>query len=148
MTGPPCHDCAVAVGQPHDDGCDVARCLWTGLQRIACDESLVALAIRILRSVGHNDTADRLAYHYSVSPADEAHDCGNETWTGEWPGAADARRLGWWCYFRPDFGEGNGWARCAPDHPGASEDLNRLQSSGRWNRELQRWEDPTREARQ
>lgn len=37
-----CPDCAVAVGEPHvydecDGGCDVARCLDTGLQRLLCD---------------------------------------------------------------------------------------------------------------
>lgn len=37
-----CPDCAVAVGEPHeydeyDGGCDVARCLVTGLQRLMCD---------------------------------------------------------------------------------------------------------------
>ncbi len=37
-----CPDCAVAVGEAHiydevDGGCDVARCLVTGLQRLMCD---------------------------------------------------------------------------------------------------------------
>ncbi|NUT99182.1 MAG: hypothetical protein HOY78_44975 [Saccharothrix sp.] len=36
-----CPDCGVAVGQPHvvdeiDGGCDIARCLVTGLQRLMC----------------------------------------------------------------------------------------------------------------
>jgi hypothetical protein len=31
-----CWDCATPVGQPHSDGCDVARCLITGLQRLGC----------------------------------------------------------------------------------------------------------------
>lgn len=39
---PTCPDCAVAVGEAHiydecDGGCDVARCLVTGLQRLMCD---------------------------------------------------------------------------------------------------------------
>lgn len=33
-----CGDCAVAPGQPHTEGCDVARCLETGDQRISCGE--------------------------------------------------------------------------------------------------------------
>lgn len=38
-TGPRnCGDCAVKPGEPHTDGCDVARCLVTGAQRLACDE--------------------------------------------------------------------------------------------------------------
>jgi hypothetical protein len=34
-----CPDCRVALGQPHLDFCDVARCLQTGLQRIGCAEA-------------------------------------------------------------------------------------------------------------
>lgn len=32
-----CPDCQVSVDEPHEDGCDVARCLWTGGQRLSCD---------------------------------------------------------------------------------------------------------------
>lgn len=36
-----CPDCGVAVGEAHDydeyDGCDIAQCLVTGLQRLMCD---------------------------------------------------------------------------------------------------------------
>jgi hypothetical protein len=31
-----CADCAVEPGQPHLEGCDVARCVWTGHQRLSC----------------------------------------------------------------------------------------------------------------
>jgi hypothetical protein len=31
-----CGDCAVKPGEPHTDGCDVARCVVTGYQRLAC----------------------------------------------------------------------------------------------------------------
>jgi hypothetical protein len=34
---PDCPSCEVAIGQPHLDRCDVARCLVTGLQRSGCD---------------------------------------------------------------------------------------------------------------
>ena len=32
-----CPGCGVEAGARHGDGCDVARCLWTGMQRLACD---------------------------------------------------------------------------------------------------------------
>lgn len=94
MTGQRCHDCAVEPGQPHADGCDVAQCLWTGGQRLACDGEIHAEAIRKLREHGETSTADQLAYHHSITPEEEAHDCGHDVWTGEWPGRADADRLG------------------------------------------------------
>lgn len=31
-----CGDCGVAIGMAHDPGCDVARCLVYGHQRLAC----------------------------------------------------------------------------------------------------------------
>lgn len=31
-----CPDCSVHPGEEHDDGCDVARCLFSGTQRLSC----------------------------------------------------------------------------------------------------------------
>ncbi|GGN23820.1 hypothetical protein GCM10011609_76900 [Lentzea pudingi] len=31
-----CPDCAVSIDEEHVDGCDVARCLVTGLQQLSC----------------------------------------------------------------------------------------------------------------
>lgn len=31
-----CPDCAAKIDAEHDAGCDVARCLETGLQRLSC----------------------------------------------------------------------------------------------------------------
>lgn len=49
------------------------------------------------------------------------HDRRAEVWTGEWPGAAECRALGWWAVRDSD-----GWRPCPPGIPGAVEDLNRL----------------------
>jgi hypothetical protein len=84
-----CGDCAVMPGEPHEDGCDVARCLRTGMQRLSCTSR---------------------------------HDCGQDVWTGEWPGDADCRRLGW----------------LTPD---GRPDVNRLNPlQARWDRQALRWE--------
>lgn len=145
MTGVPvtprCPDCQAKVGQRHDVGCHVARCLWTGGQRIQCDKGLCAAVCRALLATGTHENrnlAEELAEYLSLDDPD--HDCGQEEWSGEWPGDADAARLGWWIYWGPDYG-GRGWVPCTSDHPGARPDLNRLNEiHARWDREAGRWE--------
>ena len=98
-----CHDCAANPGEPHQNGCDTARCLHTGGQRLCCHGR---------------------------------HDCGHDIWTGQWPGADDCIRFGWYSKFT--FA---GWTRCNPDDRGAGPDLNRLHSGeARWDRGTARWE--------
>lgn len=63
---PRCWDCQVEIGEPHDEGCDVARCLWTGAQRLTCD---------------------------MVDP--DPHDCGQDAHTGLWPGQVECEEFGW-----------------------------------------------------
>lgn len=63
-----CPDCSVKPSEPHELGCDVARCPACGIQRLQCDahaddQSLDALAV----------------------------------WTGVWPGTVECGREGWWC---------------------------------------------------
>lgn len=108
-----CPDCGVEIGQPHEDGCDVARCLSTGQQRLMCP-----------------------------APHSGFHDCGQEIWTGLWPGTAECRDLGWFCYWRdPAPGEQYGeFVRCSADHPDAIDDLNRLHRDAHWNPNTGRWE--------
>lgn len=64
-----CPDCQVGIGVEHDDGCDVARCLGNGLQRLAC---------RVFnRKEG------------------SAVDCGRDVWSGFWPGVPECQEYGW-----------------------------------------------------
>lgn len=111
----PCNDCGAQPGQTHDEGCDIARCMNTGQQRIQHECG------------PHCHTC-------TCTP------CDPDTWTGEWPGVAECRALGWWSYFGPDHGQpGTGWIRCTADHPGATPDLNRLQVEGVWDPQAKTW---------
>lgn len=123
----PCQDCGTGPGEPHEDNCDTARCMVTGMQRIQCGMGIPLFVGEAL-------------YDWEDHDPHPGEDCGQDIWSGQWPGQDDAVRLGWWSYFRPDFGEGTGWAQCGPEHPGATPDLNRLAISGKWNAELRRWE--------
>jgi hypothetical protein len=51
-----------------------------------------------------------------------AHDPIAAAWSGEWPGAAACRELGWWAVRDPE----RGWRPCLPSASGAREDINRL----------------------
>jgi hypothetical protein len=55
-------------------------------------------------------------------------------WSGEWPGDAECRDLGLWCYWTL-----NGWVQCEADDPGATEDLPRLIATAAWDAEQGRW---------
>jgi hypothetical protein len=126
-----CGDCGVAVGEPHAEECDVARCLWTGGQRLTC---------KLARLGEDKIVAEYGTFAELLLGVDADHDCGADVWTGDWPGLDDATRLGWFIYWGPDFGE-EGWVPCPPDHPGAQPDLNRLNPAhARWDREAKRWE--------
>lgn len=49
-----------------------------------------------------------------------------EKWTGEWPGKAECRELGFWCVeVRGPSGHGP-FVRCDENTPGKTEDLTRL----------------------
>lgn len=121
MTGDrKCPDCQVPAGTAHEDGCDVARCLATGGQRLSCRQPTT-----------RHDLADGAAVGFIP------HDCGSDVWTGEWPGVAECREFGWWVQDR--CAEGLGWVPCTPDAPGATEDLNRLARDARWSPAQARW---------
>jgi hypothetical protein len=59
-----CHDCGATVGSKHLEGCDTARCLATGDQRLCCD----------------------------------CGNCGEDIWTGKWPGTDEAYKYGLVCF--------------------------------------------------
>jgi hypothetical protein len=103
-----CPDCGAVIDEPHRDGCDVARCLATGMQRLQCSE--------------------------------DEH-CGQDIWSGLWPGEAECAEFGWWAYFQgaPAGWQATGWVRCGPDHPDAVPDLNRLVIDGSWDQVRGRW---------
>lgn len=71
---PKCPDCAVEVMEYHQDGCDVARCWWTGMQLLQCDYT---------------------------DHGPQAH---NTRWTGEWPGVEECREYGWYATLVPGRG--------------------------------------------
>ncbi len=60
-------------------------------------------------------------------PADE-----RMPWTGEWPGVVECREYGFWCAGPP-------WKPVPAGTPGATEDLNRLIISCRWDKEKQKF---------
>lgn len=112
----PCPDCGVAPGGLHHAGCDVERCGACGGQALCCD-------------------------HCTEEGQDvpEAH---RTRWTGEWPGLAECRELGFWCrdiYADTGLpvlpGDPRAFARdvrieyhvpCTATDEGAREDLNRF----------------------
>jgi hypothetical protein len=115
-----CPDCGANVNATHQDGCDVARCLVTGMQRLQCD--------------GLHDIEGPPG---CFTPAV----CGDDIWTGLWPGEAECIEYGWYAYFQgaPAGWRGTGWVRCGPDHPDAVPDLNRLIRDCEWDAKAVRW---------
>jgi hypothetical protein len=97
----------------HQDGCDVARCLRSGGQRVLCP-----------------------------AQGTDFHDCGREVWTGWWPGEWECREWGWFSRWVPpeEYQVHGRWERCGADHPGASEDLNRLHTHAHWDPVAGRWQ--------
>lgn len=115
-----CHDCGAKPGEPHQDGCDMARCLITGQQLIQC---------------GGEEHEYKGRWY-----GEHDGDCGHDIWTGESNGCAECREYDFWCYWQEPSGSPYGkWIPCAADHPKAREDLNRLHTDCVWDPEKTRW---------
>ena len=108
-----CADCGAAVGEFHDQRCDVAECAVTGLQR------------------------------YGVcGPAGCGHEAGTDCltrWTGTPASLISCQELGWYCLAEP----GLGYPPCEPGTPGAMEDVRRLFVEAVWDRVARRWRKPS-----
>jgi len=105
---PACPSCEVAIGEFHTDLCDVARCAETGLQRSA--------GCRGVHGCRNRPGAD----------------C-RTRWSGECPGAAEAREYGLFCLARPPY------EPCEPGADGSMEDINTLHRLCVWDRAAGRW---------
>ncbi len=108
-----CPDCGVAPGGVHDYGCDIERCIQCGGQLISCDCETEA----------------------HPPPAKD-----RDRWTGEFPGRADARRLGLFCKEQKIYNGHGPWVPCEESDPEATPDLNRLAAECTWNPKTRQWE--------
>jgi len=136
-----CRDCGAKPGDMHVPGCDVERCARCGGQQIGCE---------CVYEVNGLDTDDLEEAHpeiYENGPTEAMYEKfdaaivalgGRLPWTGEWPGDAECRELGFWCYWGPDYGE-RGWVRCDKDHVGARADLTRLMMECDWDPKARRY---------
>ncbi len=130
----PCSDCGAEIGQPHEHGCDVERCMYTGGQWIGCgrytDEHGTPLC-----DCDEHENHD--AGGYTIHTCGQApHDCGSQVWDGVWPGYEECVEYGLYCWFEP----GVGFHGCGPQHPQAGVDLNSLNGGlARWDRERGRF---------
>lgn len=133
-----CPDCGVEPNQPHKPGCDVERCSVCGGQALSGCEHI--------KETWCSECGDIEDYCACSVPkperlhATELHDPTKAPWTGEWPGVAECRQMGWFC--RDLFADGKPASPtrpmgfppppgfqfhvpCDPDDEGAHEDLNR-----------------------
>ena len=85
----------------------------------------------------HCDVARCLTDGSQRLSCDLDHNCGNDIWTGQWPGGVECHEFGW--YVQDRCNEGFGWVRCTADAPDSVPDLNRLARDARWSIEQGRW---------
>lgn len=131
-----CPDCGVFPGNRHVPGCDVERCSLCGMQCIGNCKCVYELSL-----INYLTMEERHPDIWANGPTDEMLEKleaavqangGPLLWTGVWPGKAEAREFGLYCFWdEPNWR----WTPCDKDHPQAQEDLNRLYQMTEWDRE-------------
>lgn len=133
-----CHDCGAAPGALHEYGCDVEVCPFCGHQMIGCTCHYEPFYPEVAR--GGEDALPPEVQEHGLSDEQFARwlvilgEKGRIPWTGEWPGTAECRELGWFVCF-----DGGRWIPCTEDHPRAVADTTRLKFEGRWDSAAKRW---------
>jgi len=146
-----CHDCGAGPGSLHSLGCDVERCMWCGGQLISCD------CVYEINGMDPDLLEREYPEIWTCGATDEMwarYDSmiegigGRDVYSGEWPGEANARALGFFCRWVDETGRVGDWAcrpgtwrRCKETDMGARPDLNRLSEWGgvTWDRTKRAW---------
>ena len=111
-----CGDCGVRPGENHLPGCDLETCPFCGGQLISCYWRCLLL----------------------MQASCEGITSVTIPWSGVFPGVVECQEFGWYA----KLVSGKGWVACAPDEPGAMEDLNRLRVEASWDMAAKRWVKP------
>jgi len=114
-----CPDCSAEVGENHMTNCDVERCPACGGQALQCLS---------------DDTGKLMCSNTDTEVKEDEL----IKWDGTWPGKEDCQRLGFWCKWTSKWEIRNGrarWEICDKDDPEARNDLNRLYTEAKWDRE-------------
>lgn len=136
-----CGDCGAKPGAFHKPGCDMEKCARCGGQTISCG------CIYEVCGIDQSTMEETHPEIWSGGPTEEMYAKWDATWgsrrmpwSGEYPGTAECREYGFWCVFGPEMNPPRqGWVRVPVGTEGATEDLNRLVSTCRWDVDRQKW---------